>query len=256
MNIFRTKEVWNQQTKNKNRFSIRFSGLNALLDEKRLAKFPESVRMRLAAVKDAVAFEKFKSNNVTGFADTLELALDTVKLPVMKVGVTEIPRFNDQVRVLTRFEKPEDLTVTFFDYVNGSASAIMSLWQSLVADKRTGAMGFKEDYILPQAYFFKYGPDAPGYEPAAGEAIPWLEAHRIVNLWPLSIDHGDFDQNAGEPIKITCTFSIDNIYPIDYRSYTSQGVESGTGYSSTQDRPFKVEDIENLNLTRAAAIKG
>ena len=84
----------------------------------------------------------------------------------------------------------EEMSISFYDYVNGSASAIMQLWHAFVGDKRTGAIGFKEDFVLRQAFFYVYGPDAPGYQvsetgaPAEGEVreVPWLQKYEIWNF--------------------------------------------------------------------------
>ena len=211
-NIFQTRSVVNSQTKNLNRFIIKFNGIQEVLKRAQNHRL-QSVRDRYNGLIDA-------AGGLDGIQRTLELSLMSCSMPNVTVEKQDIPKFNDVTKATTKFTPTEDLTVSFVDYVNGSASAIMLIWQSLVGDKRTGAMGFKEDYVLAQAYIYAYGPDAPGYTEAEVED-KWLEKHRVVNLWPSAIALQNFDYGQGEFRKVDITFVIDNIYPVEFRGYDS-----------------------------------
>lgn len=213
MNIFQTRNVVNSQTKNLNRFVIKFNGIQDVLKR--------AQNHRLQAVKDRYNGLIDAAGGLDGVQRTLELGLLSCTMPNITVEKQEVPKFNDVTKATTKFTPAEDLTITFVDYVNGSASAIMLIWQALVGDKRSGAMGFKEDYVLERAYIYAYGPDAPGYTEA--EVVDkWLEKHRVVNLWPSKINLQNFDYGQGEFRKVECTFVIDNCYPVEYRGYDSE----------------------------------
>ena len=110
-----------------------------------------------------------------------------------------------------------------------------------------GAIGFKEDFVLPKAYFYVYGPDAPGYKVADGGAapdatnlevseVPWLQKYEIWNLFPKAVtlpEHGE----SAEPRKVAIAFAIDNFFPIGVRSYNQTGTVSANPLSKYTDIP-------------------
>lgn len=210
-NIFQTRYIQNSQTKNQNRFTLRFLNLDQVLQRAKNHRI-QSVRNIYAGAERVLKRDNFD------FAQTLELGLLSVNAPTVTIEKQRIPRFNDSVGATTKFADPEDMAVTFLDYVNGSPSAILKVWHSLVGDKTTGYMGFKEEYILEKAHLYKYGPDAPGYTEAE-IADSYLEKHEIINLHPLSVPIGEMSYENGEAIRIEAQFSIDNIYIVDYQGY-------------------------------------
>jgi len=222
-NIFQTRNVVNSQTKNLNRFILRFNGIQDIMKR--------AQNHRLQAVRDRYNGLIDAAGGIDGIQRTLELSLLSCTMPNITVEKTEVPKFNDVTKATTKFTPAEDMTVTFVDYVNGSASAIMLIWQALVGDKRSGAMGFKEDFVLPQAYVYAYGPDAPGYSVEDVED-KWLEKHRIVNLWPSSVKLQNFDYGTAEYRKCEVTFVIDNAYPVEYRGYSSETASIRKGAAS------------------------
>lgn len=225
-NIFQIRKITNEQTINVNRWNLRFIGLT----DKLLNKAPTSplfgVRDRYEAVKNALGGDP---------ATSLEISLVSSNFPAVGVEIGEIPRFNDRIKMATKFSDLGMLTVSFIDYVNGSASAILSLWQAFVADKRTGAIGFKQDFVLPKAEFYVYGPDAPGYNDEfcdANDGPPWLQKYEIVNLWPSKVtmpEHAD----SADVRKVSVDFVIDNIYPVGIRTYNYNATTPETRYTET-----------------------
>lgn len=240
-NLFRIKEVRFKQTINRNRFSLRFSGVNSILDRAKNHRL-ESVRRMYYATRDAIT----RPGNINAIdGNILELSLASANLPNVTVETQDIFRFNDSNKTTTRFAPMEDFTCTFYDYVEGSASAFLHLWKSLVADKQTGAFGFKQEYILPEAFYIVYGPDAPGYEVDAqgnynlgngvtAPEIPWIQVHKIENLYPKTVNIGESSYETAEARKVECAFTIDNHYPVDFQSFKID--ENGQYRYSSIDR--------------------
>lgn len=218
-NIFRIKHVINEQTINVNRWSIRFIGLRDIINAAANSPLP-NVRKRYEMVRGILGPD---------VETTLEIALASSNFPTIGLETAQISRFNDQFRTVTKFTLIDELSIDFWDYVNGSASAIMMLWQAMVGDKESGAIGFKQDYVLKNAEFYVYGPDAPAYDingtndilnpnTPPVEKLPYLQKYKLVNLYPLKISmpsHSD----SGEPRKITVNFNVDNVYPIEIYYY-------------------------------------
>ena len=230
-NIFQVKHINFQQSINTNRFTIKFPGLtNKLINQAQTSTLP-GVRKRWEAVQVALS-------NDPGIS--LELALASVSVPNIELEHQFITRFNDGVKAVTRFTEMPDMDCTFWDYVDGSASAIMQLWHAFVGDKETGAIGFKQDYVLPKAHFYVYGPDAPGYSEdfiEANQEVPWLQKYAIIKLFPKSIQLGEHSSDSAEARKVTVTFSLDNFYPVGIRTYNYQA-------TTPEERYTEIPDVE------------
>jgi hypothetical protein len=109
----------------------------------------------------------------------------------------------------------------------------MQLWHSFVGDKKTGAMGFKQDFVLPSASLFVYGPDAPGYDVESSGEIPFLQEYEVINLFPKEVNFPNHTQDSAEPRKISVVFTIDNIYPVNIKGYNYLGANVEERYTST-----------------------
>jgi hypothetical protein len=145
----------------------------------------------------------------------LELSLLSVSVPSIEMETVEVARFHDTAKHISKFNTMGDMNVTFYDYIDGSASAILFLWQALVGDKRTGAISYKQEYVLANARLVEYGPKAPA-QADNQEAI--LAQHIMVNIYPKTIELGEHSYESADIRKITATFSIDNIYPLYYKN--------------------------------------
>jgi len=231
-NIFQIQRIRNEQTINTNRWSLEFAGLKSILNRAATSPLP-AVRARYNACKTAFMFTNDEKNTANDVEMMLQLSLFSVTLPSIKLETQDISRFNDSTKAVTKFAPLDDLQVEFWDYVDGSASAIMQVWHSLVGDKATGAIGYKKDFVLQQAFFYVYGPDAPGYDGTGvdmngkamtvnGDAgkIPYLQKYEVWNLFPTGVELGQHSDN-GEARKVNCTFACDNIFPVDIQSYNS-----------------------------------
>lgn len=208
--LYQTAAIRNEQLIMQNRFSLIFNGLDAVLDRAKNSPIA-AIRERYAAVEPAFARGNFTR------AETLELGLLSVSIPQIAIGEEDVHRFNDSIKALTKFEPVTEMSVTFYDYINGSASAILQAWNALLGDKKTGAIGFKSDYALPSASFNIYGPQAP-----AEEEPTIFQEYQIVNLYPKTIELGEHSYANGESRKVTVQFLWDNLYPTAMQGYNNQ----------------------------------
>ena len=240
MNIFQIAQIRNKQTINKNRFTLEFIGLDRLLRSAKVSPLPW-IRERYEAVQAALG------SSAEDIGISLQISLKTFTIPKVTLGNQEIHRFNDVIRAVTKFDAMEEMPVSFIDYVGGSASAIMQLWHAFVGDKKTGAIGFKEDFVLPRAFFYVYGPDAPGYNVVEGAdpdpsklevaEVPWLQKYEIWNLFPTAVDLGEASSEDAEAREVSCTFIIDNFFPIGIRTYTGASTTSTNPLSRYSEVP-------------------
>lgn len=200
------------------RYSLRFTGLDLVINR--------AQQSLLTSVNTGVAntgniynrLRQAAGENGAKMAENLELSLLSVTVPPIEMETVEVSRFHDTAKHISKFSTMGDMNVTFYDYVNGSASAILFIWQSLVGDKRTGAISYKSEYILSDARLIEYGPKAPA-ETRNAEYI--LAEHVMVNIYPKSIDLGEHSYEGAEIRKVQVTFSIDNIYPLYYNDATA-----------------------------------
>jgi hypothetical protein len=158
----------------------------------------------------------------SGYSDVLNLSLLSATIPAFEFEAAELNHFNDTVKHLSKFSTVNDMNATYYDYINGSATAIMLAWQSMVGFKLTGEMGYKEDYVCDMDLYV-YGPNRPGITPSnsAGTDSPEIEAlmqYKILNAWPRSVDVGDFSYDNTEIKKVIVQFSYDIIVPVLIRS--------------------------------------
>ena len=245
MNIFQTIQLLNQQTTiNNNRWVIDFGdGLNKILRAAEHSPL-KAVRDRYAIC--AKSLDNFQTDKgiVSKMDEALALSLVSCDLPEIDFEITTLKRFNDGVKQVTGFGEISEFTVSFYDYMTGSASAIMSLWHALVGDKTTGSLGFKKDYVLPEAYFYIYGPEAPGYDVEDWRDIPYLQKHKLVNLFPKKFPYGTWGDTA-EVRKIDMSFVVDNVYPIEINSIDYRGdsnnIVHGVDYIDKNGNPVTVK---------------
>lgn len=218
MNVLRTYTISKETTRNTNRFTLVFGNrLTTIIQNAQY--YTGGVRDRYLGLKDALNFPNISIDK------TLELSLFSVSLPQIELQTTDIFKFNDSYKSITKFSPTGDMAVSFYDYVSGSASAIMLLWHGLCGDKKTGAIGYKEDYVIPEADFYVFGPDAPAFE-TLDPSVP-IEHHKIINLYPRSIEMGEHSFESGDVRKVTVQFVFDNIYPVSYRGMPKKAFVPG-----------------------------
>lgn len=213
-NIFQTAQIKSKTPRMSHRFSLQFDGLQAIMSlaTRRADTYTSSsAGINTAKNRSQHLQPAFSSSNA---AQDLELSLLSVSLPSNEMETVEISRFHDTVKHISKFSSIADMEVSFYDYINGSASAIMSVWHGMVGDRRTGVISYKKEYILPLARLIEYGPTAPG----EGDNPQKLAEHAIINLYPKSINLGEHSYEGAEVRKVQVTFSIDNVFPLYYNA--------------------------------------
>lgn len=226
-NIFQVATVRSKTPRMSHRFSLRFDGLNGIinlasqrLDTYKLPGTQENGN-RYNHLSPALTATQATSDGPQAVADTLELSLMSVSLPSNEMETVEIARFHDTAKHISKFGAMADMEVSFYDYVNGSASAIMSVWHGMVGDRRTGAISYKNEYVLPLARLIEYGPVAP----AESNPTPIAE-HAVINLYPKSVNLGEHSYETAEVRKVQVTFAVDNVFPLYYKG-TDYAVQNG-----------------------------
>lgn len=164
------------------------------------------------------------------FQTVLNLSLLSCTIPSFEFETGELNHFNDSVKHLSKFSTTNDMSAVFYDYINGSATAIMLAWQSAVGFKLTGQLGYKEDYVCDMDLHL-YGPNRPGYIPNGTSSdnrndsveSGSLMQYKILNAWPRSVDIGEFSYDGAEIKKVTVQFSYDIIVPFMVKGDSDAG---------------------------------
>lgn len=222
-NFLNTSSIRSKTARQTNRFLLEFTGLTTLL-----GKITTSTAIP-QAVKDR--YNNLSPNfSADGSETNLKLSLLSVSVPSTEMEVVDIARFHDTVKQTTRFTPQADMQVVFYDYVDGSASAIMYAWHGVVGERSSGALGYKEDYVLGTASLLEYGPTAPAEGNTSGTVFtpdPKIIAeHKIINLYPKTIELGEHSYETAEVRKVTVTFGLDAIYPYKYYNRTGSVAQS------------------------------
>ena len=234
-NIFQTAQIKSKTPRMSHRFSLQFDGLQAIMNlaARRADTYTSSTAgINIPQNRSQHLQAAFSATNA---GQDLELSLLSVSLPSNEMETVEVSRFHDTVKHISKFSSIADMEVSFYDYISGSASAIMSVWHGMVGDRRTGTISYKREYILPMARLIEYGPTAPG----EGDTPQKLAEHAIINLYPKSVNLGEHSYESAEVRKVQVTFAIDNIFPLYYNGIDYALPDNGTAttanplYSST-----------------------
>lgn len=184
---------------------------------------------QLAGGDDAVFGEETKTGRST--ATILDLSLLSCTIPAIEFETAEVSRFNDSVKHITKFSTTNDMSAVYYDYINGSAAAIMLAWQSAVGFKLTGEIGYKKKYTCDMDLYI-YGPNRSSYPVYKNATVTTaasstnsveqttdspeyelLMQFKIKNAFPRSVDLGDFSYDTAEVRKVTVQFGYDMIIP-------------------------------------------
>ena len=217
--LFQISRVNPKTPRMTHRYSLRFAGLNSVIT-RAIANPLTDLTSGTQTGNIWARLGGAAKGNTTGsdgdaLATNLELSLLSVSVPSIEMETVEVARFHDTAKHISKFTTMGDMNITFYDYVNGSASAILFIWQSLVGDKRTGAISYKSEYTLREARLIEYGPKAPAQQDGAEYK---LAEHALINLYPKTIELGEHSYDSADVRKIQCTFAVDNIYPIYYNT--------------------------------------
>ena len=217
-NIFDTRNIIKETPKTGNRFllSIDSTSLGKIITGSPLYNLlcatstEAKIRQVFGGLMTATG-----NDSVTGtdLSTVLDLSLLSCTIPSFEFESVELNHFNDSVKHLSKFSAINDISVTFYDYINGSSTMIMLAWQSMVGFKLTGEMGYKEDYVCDMDLHL-YGPNRPGLTSSSdSSANGSLTQYKILNAWPRSVDIGDFSYDGAEIKKVIVQFSYDLVIP-------------------------------------------
>lgn len=225
-NIFDTRNIIKETPKVGNRFLL-------TADATTLGDIIiNSPLYRLLKIKNPNSFKKVffgdgSAPDAKGATTVLDLSLLNCTIPAFEFETGELNHFNDTVKHLTKFSSINDMSTSFYDYINGSSTTIMLAWQSAVGFKLTGEMGYKEDYVCDMDLFI-YGPNRPGISPNTAGNIDEakegaLMQYKILNAWPRSVDVGEFSYDSAEIKKVSVQFAYDMIVPVMISSEDDAG---------------------------------
>jgi hypothetical protein len=130
-NIFQTAAIKSKTPRMSHRFSLRFDGLQTIMSLAQLRK--DTYKVGGTATGNnrygflSPAFATGSEIGASTIADLLELSLLSVSVPSNEMETVEISRFHDTVKHISKFSTMADMEVSFYDYISGSASAIMSV---------------------------------------------------------------------------------------------------------------------------------
>jgi hypothetical protein len=294
-NIFDTRHVMNQIPKMSNRFlltadvttirdivngnnSFGTTAANTVVTQpiSKLKKLNQ-----LAGGNDSVFGEETKPGKST--ATVLDLSLLSCMIPAFEFETAEVNRFNDSVKHITKFSASNDMSAVYYDYINGSAAAIMLAWQSAVGFKLTGEIGYKKKYTCDMDLYV-YGPNRSSYPvfksattsgatgtAAGGEQTTdsaeyeLLMQFKIKNAFPRSVDLGDFSYDSAEVRKVTVQFGYDMIIPYKNKikdinntmGITEADLQAicGTSTEASASRTSILADTNNVKLKSTIYIK-
>ena len=226
-NIFDTRNIIKETPKTGNRFLLTCdpTALGQIIINSplyKLLKAKNGTDYKKVFFGDSTTTDNTVGANVT---TVLNLSLLSATIPAFEFETGDLNHFNDTVKHLTKFSAVNDMSTSFYDYINGSATTIMLAWQSAVGFKLTGEMGYKEDYVC-DLDLYVYGPNRPGVYTASGTDDPKNDAlmqYKILNAWPRSVDVGDFSYDNAEIKKATVQFAYDMIIPVMIRGESDAG---------------------------------
>jgi hypothetical protein len=175
------------------------------------------------------AFEPIRTNNavlrITGLNTLLglssaesavTLSLAGFSLPKNETSPVMVPYLNE-VRKFAGQTVFDDMSVSFHDYVDRAIAQAMWAWRYKIHDPRTGLRGIKTTYAA-NAEIEHFAPDGG-----------LSRFYTVQGIWPMSLDMGDIEMGADEPVRIQVRFCCDKVYPKD-----GSGFELGDGVTFQQ----------------------
>ena len=254
-NIFDTRNIIKETPKMGNRFLLTVN--NTQLEKIIFGSASDSVKKakvyRLSELSGG-SEKVFKGNSNP--SDVLNLSLLSCTVPAFEFETGDVNRYNDTIKHITKFSAVNDMSTSFYDYINGSATAIMLAWQSKVGFKLTGEIGYKSQYTC-DLDLFVYGPNRPGYRASSADGVNYndtpsndlLMQFKIFNAYPRSVDIGEFSYDSAEIKKVQVQFGYDMIVP--YKNNTRAGTANANGVGYNQG--IGKDDKDNITSTTVTA---
>jgi hypothetical protein len=132
------------------------------------------------------------------FIADLPLFCNAAKLPEESVSKLTVRHFNGLAHLAGQTEI-SDGSVTVRDVVSPDTYQRFMDWYKLVSDSETGVIGFASEY-KKRGYAYRY--DSKGV---------LVRTFELINLWPTSMPHGDFNYDSSDGVLLEVPLSCDRI---------------------------------------------
>jgi hypothetical protein len=129
--------------------------------------------------------------------DELRLTCKSATLPKINVEQVEVHRMHNLYKVAGSKVTYDDITLTFYDFVDNKAGRKLDDWHKQVYNINTSLMGFPAQY-KKNITLLMYGPDHSVVE-------SWL----LVGAWPKNISRKDLAWDSNESQEVTLTMAVD-----------------------------------------------
>ncbi len=132
--------------------------------------------------------------------DNLRLTCKSVTIPTIQVEEVDIHRMHNYYKVAGSKIEYTDVTVVFYDFVDGLAETAVEAWHNSIYNVNTSLMGFPQSY-KQNVTLLIYGPDQSVVE-------SWV----FVGAWPKSFARKPLnweDKNGVQ--EITLTLLVDEV---------------------------------------------
>lgn len=132
------------------------------------------------------------------FISELPLFANNAKLPEESVSQLTIRHFNGLAKVAGQVEV-SDGSITIRDVVSPDMYARAMAWWKLVHDSEAGTIGFASEY-KKRGYAYRY--DSRGI---------LVRTFELINLWPTSMPHGDFNYDSSDGVMLELPLACDRV---------------------------------------------
>jgi hypothetical protein len=136
---------------------------------------------------------------IPGMGD-LTLAVKNFPHPKESTEQVELSYGNGTVYVAGKTKVDGTMDVTYRELWDGKVVEKLRAWRSLVIDPVTKRAGKPSIYKF-NGYVKRYNPDGT-----------LREKEIIEGIWPTNLDIGEVDYEAGDPVEVTVSFSVDKTY--------------------------------------------
>lgn len=127
----------------------------------------------------------------------LTLAVKTCPIPKTVTEQLELSYGNETVFLAGKTKADGTWDVVFRELVKADVVGTLQVWRRAVYNEETRSMGDPSDY-KQNGFVIRYNPDGT-----------IRDKIQVEGVFPLSIDLGEGDYEAGDPVECTVSFSFD-----------------------------------------------
>jgi hypothetical protein len=144
---------------------------------------------------------------------SLEIALDDVGdqmivlysleslSPLIETSEPIELNYANEVRYVAGRTRYQEMELRVKDFVDIGTANALEKWRRLVYNPENGSVGLPRDY--------KKNADLT-ISASNGSVV---KIYKLVGVWPMTYNHGEFNMSANEAIFITCTLKYDRAVP-------------------------------------------